>query len=54
VIIEPIRRYLEEGVAEGEDDPLPGLVAWIVYYLTLYLFGPERAAAQRPQPGPGA
>jgi AcrR family transcriptional regulator len=48
VVVEPIRRYLEE----GKVDRLPDLVPWIVYYMTLYLFGPERAAGQRPPPGP--
>jgi AcrR family transcriptional regulator len=50
VAVEPIRRYLEE----GKVDELPDLVPWIVYYMTLYLFGPERAAGQRPPPGPEA
>jgi len=44
VVVEPIRRYLEE----GKVDRLPDLVPWIVYYMTLYLFGPARAASQRP------
>jgi AcrR family transcriptional regulator len=48
VVVEPIRRYLEE----GKVDRLADLVPWIVYYMTLYLFGPERAAGQRPAPGP--
>lgn len=47
VVVEPIRRYLEE----GKVDRLPDLVPWIVYYMTLYLFGPARAAGQRPGPG---
>ena len=48
VVVEPIRRYLEE----GKVDRLPDLVPWIVYYMTLYLFGPVRASGQRPPPGP--
>ena len=48
VAVEPIRRYLEE----GKVDRLADLVPWIVYYMTLHFFGPERAAGQRPPPGP--
>ena len=50
VVVEPIRRYLEE----GKVDRLPDLVPWIVYYMTLYLFGPARAASQRPPREPEA
>ena len=48
VAVEPIRRYLED----GKVDRLAELVPWIVYYMTLHFFGPERAAGQRPPPGP--
>jgi AcrR family transcriptional regulator len=46
VLIVPIRGYIEAGKLES----LPEVVPWIVYYMTLNLFGPERAALQKPLP----
>lgn len=44
VVVQPIQRY----VREGKTRELPELVPWILYYMTLDLFGQQRAAPYRP------
>ncbi|HVX20314.1 MAG TPA: hypothetical protein VHB02_03095 [Acidimicrobiales bacterium] len=47
LVVQPMMRYVEEGQLHR----LPELVPWIVYYLTLDLLGPERAAPLLPGRG---
>lgn len=44
LVVQPMLRYVQEGKLHR----LPELVPWIVYYMTLNLLGPDRAALQYP------